>query len=96
MSEGEWPDCSEKCANDAEDWPCEGCPLESEEYVGLIEAVSDPLYRVASEFLTDHELGLDRFWDEPDFVTIQAIRFVSSERYRQAEDRRKYLKDGQG
>lgn len=74
-----------------DDCPCEGCPLEGEEYRNLVDAVSNPLYRIAQRYLADSDLGLTRWMDEPTQKEIDAIRLVSSESLRQAEDRRKKM-----
>lgn len=65
-----------------------------EEYRQLVEDASCPLYRQASLYLLDKELGLDRFWDEPEYRVVEAIRFVHSERNRQEEEMRKWKARG--
>lgn len=101
---GTYPDCeTEGCDRAAEAAyyggeenpaiPCDGCPLIDQTYLALVDEVSYPLYRRASLYLLDHELGLDRFWEDMDHRTIEAIRYVHGERARQAEARRAW-KDG--
>lgn len=68
------------CVRDEDEVLCEGCPLLGTDFKEWIAATSDPLYRAASKWLLDHELGLTQFWGEPDGLTIEAIRFVYAER----------------
>ena len=97
LRDGDWPDCySDGCEDDENgDIPCEGCPLTGKKYHRLRRAMSDPLYRAAAKWIFDHELGLTRFWDEPDYRTIEAIRFVSGERNRLEEQARKWKDDNE-
>lgn len=95
MRDGGYPDChTEGCQFEEEDVPCADCPLIGEEYQQFVEDASCPLYRQASLYLLDKELGLDRFWDEPEYRVIEAIRFVYSERNRQEEEMRKWSARG--
>ncbi len=73
--------------------PCRMCPLEGDTYQALIEAIDDPLYRAAAEYLNKKELGLDRWMREPPFWVQQAIVFVAAERQRIRERARKWEKD---
>ena len=81
------PDCT--------DILCADCPLLSENYQDLIDAVSDPLYRAAMLYLTDHELGLSHLWADIDPLTIEAVRYVHGERAQLDEKIRKW-KEGEG
>ena len=69
---------------------CEDCPLLGDDYREWTEAVSHPLYRAASRWLLDHELGLTQFWNEPDGLTIEAVRYVYGERNRLDEELREW------
>ena len=95
MRDGGYPDCHvDGCAFEEGDVPCGDCPLLGEEYRQLVEDASCPLYRQASLYLLDKELGLDRFWDEPEYRILEAIRFVHGERNRQEEEMRKWKARG--
>ena len=71
--------------------PCKGCPLESDEYLELMDI--DPLFIQAQDYLIEKELGLQPARDQIDPLLQEAIKFVNNEQYRQREEMRKIRED---
>ena len=69
---------------------CEECPLDSAEFRGLLDLA--PLYIESQDYLYEHEIGLDRWREEPRPKLWAAIKFVHSESHRLREKKREDLK----
>ncbi len=74
------PDCeSDGCQWGDEVW-CDACPLRTDKRMALVRESSHPLYRLSSQYMHEHRLGIPRA--HPGIRVAMAMQIVDGERNR--------------